>query len=514
MSIHTADDLKQDVSIECDVCVVGSGAGGAHVAARLAEAGKRVVVLEAGSHFQSEDFNMDEADMFSALYQDHGNRATADASIAILQGRAVGGTTVVNWTTSFRTPEHVTQWWAEHHGITGLTHDALLPHWERVEARLGISTASDEYVNRNNAILRDGAAKLGWQASQLKRNVRECANSGYCGQGCPVDAKQSMLITMLPEAVDRGAELYANVRVDTIETGAARRITQVHGVVLDPTTDLPTGVRVTVKPKLTVMSGGGINNPRVFLQSDINANGRIGKRTFLHPAIGTTAYFDERIDPFYGAPQSYASHQFAQRDGKMGFFLEAAPMLPMLTSTAAPSFGKKLGMYMDRLSSANMLVMIGADGFDPSDPEEGATVTLHPDGRPKVDYKWTPRLQECFREGAKACARIQLAAGAKEVVSMHNTPIFMKSEADIAKLDAADYGPLRHKVFSAHIMGGCAMGGDPKTSVVDSTLKHHEFDNLFVIDGSVFPTSLGVNPQLSIYGLASWASEHVKAALA
>lgn len=513
MSIFTHKDVTEDVALECDVCVIGSGAGGAHVAARLASAGKRVVVLEAGSHRTSADFNMREQEMYAQLYQDGGNRATADASISILQGRTLGGSTVVNWTTSFRTPEHVTKWWAEHHGVRGLDQAALTPHWERVEARLGIAEAAPALMNANNLVLRDGARKLGWKSSPLRRNVRDCANTGYCGQGCPVDAKQSMLITLIPEAVDAGADVYANVRVDTLHSGADRRVTRVDGSVLDAATNLPTGAKVRVEAKLTVMCGGGINNPALLLRSEIgNTNGRVGKRTFLHPVCGTIATFDRRIDPFAGAPQSYASHHFAERGERMGFFLEAAPMLPMLSSTAMPGMGPELSANMAQLPMSNLIISLGIDGFDPADPDEGGTVTVHPDGRPKVDYKWTPRLEEAFREGTKACAKLQLAAGATRVASLHNRPVLLESEADLAQLDAADYGKLHHKVFSAHVMGGCVMGGDPRSSVVDSTLRHHEFDNLFIVDGSVFPTSLGVNPQLSIYGLASWASEHLIAA--
>ncbi|MCB0220205.1 MAG: GMC family oxidoreductase [Chrysiogenetes bacterium] len=513
MSIFTGADIKNDLEIECDVCVVGSGAGGAHVAARLAEAGKRVVVLEEGSHNTSEKFNMNEADMYPLLYQDGGNRATADLSIAILQGRTVGGTTVVNWTTSFRTPEHVVEWWNEHHGVN-INYDDLVPHWERVEARLGIERVELGFANRNNRVLWDGAQKLGWEASMLRRNVRECANTGYCGTGCPVDAKQSMLITLVPEAVSYGADVYANVKVETIKSGASRKITEIRGIVRDPETDKPTSKRVTVRPKLAVLSGGGINNPMIFFRSGIgNSNGRVGKRTFLHPACGTVAYFDEKVDPYYGAPQSVSSHQFARREGKMGFFLEAAPLQPMLGSTAIPGFGNPHTGYMERLPYANALVMIGIDGFDTSDFDEGGVVSMKKDGGIQVDYKWTPRLEESFREGIRACANLQLAAGATEVLSMHNDPVVMRSEADLAKLDKASYAKLRHKVFCAHVMGGCAMGGDPKTSVVDSSLRHHEFDNLFVVDGSVYPTSLGVNPQLSIYGLSSWASETIKSAV-
>lgn len=512
MSIYRGSDVTSDLNLECDVCIVGSGAGGSHVAERLSAAGKSVIVLEEGGYHTSEEFNLSEPDMFYLLYQEHGNRATADLSIAILQGRAVGGTTVVNWTTSFRTPKHVMEYWTEHFG-TEVTHEQLIPHWERVEERLNIREVPLDFMNRNNKVLWDGATKLGWEPHLLRRNVKGCASLGYCGMGCAIDAKQSMLITMLPDAVKNGAKVYGNCRVETVSADG-RRISKVNGVVLDPVTEKPTGRKITVQAKVTVLSGGAINNPALLLRSKIgNRNERVGKRTFLHPVVASLGEFADPIDPFYGAPQSVASHYFERRQGKMGFFLEAAPLFPMFSGAASSEMGEELGEAMKALYRTNALAAIGIDGFDPSDRDEGAVVTLKAGGKPKVDYKWTPRLIEMLREGNLRLAEIQLAAGAERVRSLHTRPVIVKGQADLEKLRTADFGPLRVKCFTAHQMGGCIMGKDPKVSVVDPKLKHHEFDNLFVVDGSVFPTSLGVNPQLSIYGLSSWASEHIKQAV-
>ncbi|MCW5829608.1 MAG: GMC family oxidoreductase [Deltaproteobacteria bacterium] len=514
MAIYRGTELEKDLSLECDVCIVGSGAGGAHVAARLAAAGKRVIVLEEGGYYTSDDFNMDEAEMFHHLYQEHANRATADLSISILQGRSVGGTTTVNWTTSFRTPKPVMDYWAGRFGVENLTYDALVPHWERVEERLNIREVPLDFMNRNNRVLWDGATKLGWEPHLLKRNVRDCASLGYCGMGCPLDAKQSMLVTMIPEAVDHGADVYANVRVQTIESEGSR-ISKVNGVAMHPDGNRTTSRTITVRSKVTVLSGGAINNPALLLRSKLgNRNGRVGKRTFLHPVIASAAIFDDPIEPFYGAPQSVASHYFQDRGpDKMGFFIEAAPIFPVFGGSASPGIGKDLQEIMDALYRMNATVAIGIDGFDDKDLDEGATVTLKDGGHPKIDYKWTPRLSEMLREGNKRVVEIQLAAGAAYTQSFHTRGVKIRSTSELSKLDSAPYEPNRVKCFTAHQMGGCIMGKDPKVSVVDSRLKHHEFDNLFIIDGSVFPTSLGVNPQLSIYGLSSWASQHVIAAV-
>lgn len=512
MPILTGADIKQDTTLECDVCIVGSGAGGAHVAERLASSGADVIVLEEGGFHRSEVFDMTELNMNSLLYQEGGARATADQSIIVVQGRAVGGTTVVNWTTCFRTPERVFDHWAEHCGVEGPSYQAFAPHWERIEKRLNIHQMTLEQVNANNMVLYRGAKQLGWKADLLHRNVKNCAHTGYCGMGCPIDAKQSMLVTMLPDAARAGARVYANAWVERIEQDG-RKVRQVVARMRDPGTDRPNGLTLTVKARRTVLSGGGINTPAMLLRSGINPNGRTGMRTFLHPALAGVGIHKERIEPFRGSPQYVHSDEFVDRGTKMGMLVEGAPVFPVGFAGFLPSFGEEKQRVMDKLAHLSMVGVLLHDGFDISDPDEGATVSLFDDGRPKVDYKWTPRLEEGLKHANRIAMQVQLAGGAEEVFSSH--PVYARSPDEIDRvLDTVKYGPNQVPVFSAHVMGGCAMGTDPAKSVIDSrSLRHHEFDDLFVIDGSAFPTSCTVNPQVSIYGLASWGAEHVRASL-
>jgi choline dehydrogenase-like flavoprotein len=508
MPIFTGSDVQQDRTIDCDVCVVGSGAGGAFVAARLAQAGKRVVILEDGGFHTSASFDMTERGMSPRLYQEGAGRATTDQAISIFQGRAVGGTTVVNWTTCFRTPERVFRHWHEHHGVEGISHAALVPHWEAVEKRLNIVKMTLEQVNRNNMVTWRGLQKLGWHADLLYRNVKNCAHTGYCGMGCPIDAKQSMLVTKIPEAVRSGADLYANAWVHSV-TRDGRKCTTVIAKLKDPKTDLPTGVTLKVRAKVNVLAGGAINTPAILLRSNVDANGRTGKRTFLHPSVTTWGIHAERIEGFVGAPQYVHSDQFVARGDKIGMLVEVFPVFPSATGGLAPGFGAEKQALMDVFPHIATTGVLLHDGFDLKNPEEGGTVTLKPGGEPRIDYAWNPRLEEGLRSASMNAARIQLAGGAKQVFSPQGR--YVRSEQDIENLlGSASYGPGQVAVGSAHVMGGCAMGKDERMSVVDSrSLRHHGFDNLFVIDGSVFPTSLTVNPQVSIYGMASWASDFV-----
>ncbi len=509
MAVVIGSEVTADQELACDVCIVGSGAGGAHVAQRLATKGKSVIVLEEGGFHTSDTFDMTERNMVPRLYQEAGGRGTADRSIQVVQGRAVGGTTVINWTTCFRTPKRVMEFWQEHHDVKGLTHDALVPHWEEVEKRLNVVKMTLEQVNKNNLITWNGAKKLGWHTDLLHRNVKHCAHTGYCGVGCPIDAKQSMLVTMIPEAVRAGADVYANAWVERIERDG-RKCTKVIARMRRPENDQPSGVTLTVKAKVVVLSGGGINTPALLLRSKVDANGRTGMRTFLHPAIGAAGVHQERIDPFVGSPQYVHSDQFVERGpDKIGMLIEGAPIFPMSFGSFVPTFGNEKQALMELLPHLSLTGVLLHDGFDRHDRNEGGYVTLTVAGKPRLDYRWTSRLEEGFRTAANAAMRIQLAGGAKQVLSPH--PRYARSEADIQRItEEAPFGPGQLPVFSAHVMGGCAMGTNERWSVVDSrTLRHHGFDNVFVIDGSVYPTSLTVNPQLSIYGLASWASQFV-----
>jgi hypothetical protein len=284
--------------------------------------------------------------------------------------------------------------------------------------------------------------------------------------------------------------------------------------VRDPRTDRWSGRRLHVRAKLIVLAGGAINTPAILLRSELDRNGRLGKRTFLHPTVLVIGMHPQRINAFSGAPQYVGCDEFSfVRRGrqKMSYLIEAAPVSPMGLGAAGSVFGAELQALADKMAHGSVSIALLHDGFDIEDEDEGGTVGLRDDGMPKLAYKWTPRLVQGLREAAKNLTLIQLEGGAERVSTLHSPAIWLDSPAQLKRLDQASYAALDMTVVSAHVMGGCAMGHDPRRSVVDSaSLRHHELDNLFVVDGSVYPTSLTVNPQLSIYGLASWASEQLK----
>ena len=268
------------------------------------------------------------------------------------------------------------------------------------------------------------------------------------------------------------------------------------------------GPAVSVDAKVVVAAGGAINSPALLLRSGLDAKGRVGRRTWLHPVVGVTGQYTEAINGFYGAPQSAASHAFAERGpGQIGFFMETAPVQPMLIAMGTSLVGGPLATLMGQLDHMGVLLALSIDGLLPE--EEGGTVTLKADGRPSVSYPVGPALVESMKEGHKRLAALHLAAGAQAVYTNHASLPALRSQADLASLDTASYGSFHHGIFTAHQMGGCSMGGDPASSVVNNRHQHHHVDNLFVVDGSVLPTALGVNPSETIYGLAHRAASFV-----
>lgn len=509
--IFGAAELTADVTLDPQVCIIGSGAGGAVLAAGLVAQGLDVVMLEAGGHFTREQFKGDEAWSFDRMYQERGARATKDLAFTVLQGRTVGGSTTINWTTCYRTPDSVLAHWAEHHGIDGLGADDLRPHFEAVERRLNITEWPASAANANNQVLWRGGKALGWDPHPLRRNVRGCLNSGYCGLGCPVDAKQAMGVSYLADAVRDGLRIYSNVEATRIEH-ADGRATAVHASVLDPDSDKPTGITVTVRPQILVSAGGAINGPALLLRSGIDGGGLVGRRTFIHPVSGLAGLYEEPTNPWHGAPQSVGCHHFNHRGpGQMGYFLESAPLQPMMASTVGSQFGAEHAAFMGKLGHVGVLIAIGIDGFLPEDV--GGAVKIEGDGRVWLDYPIRPPLVEALRDAHLNMALCHFAAGAKEQVTLHKEAVRLRSHADLGLLATAPYGAHHHTMFTAHVMGGCTMGGDPTNSVVDPEHRLRGFDNVFVVDGSVLPTSLGVNPSETIYGLAHRARRFVAAAV-
>jgi choline dehydrogenase-like flavoprotein len=489
-------------SLTCDVAIVGTGAGAGITAELLTAAGLNVVLVEEGPLRSSSHFRQLESEAYPQLYQDSANRQTSDKGVTILQGRCVGGSTTVNWTSSFRTPAATLDHWVRRFELPELTESAMTPWFLAAEQRLNIGPWLVP-PNLNNSLLRDGAARLGIPAAAILRNVRACWNLGSCGLGCPTNAKQSMLVTTLPVALDRGATLLVQTRAERIEWQGGRAAA-LHCVPVAVNGAPQTGAtRITFKH--LVVAGGAINSPGLLLRSETpDPHARLGLRTFLHPVVLSAAVFDREVAGWDGAPQTIYSDHFLDTqplDGPIGYKLEAPPLYPVIGASTLPGFGAQQAQTLASYARTHALLALMRDGFHEQSP--GGRVALK-DGRPVLDYPLTDYVMDGARRALLSMAEIQFAAGAQRVTPGHEAarPYASWKEAReaIAALPMVKY---QTRVVSAHVMGGCGIAGRPELGVVRPDGRHWQVDNLSVLDGSLFPTSIGANPQLSIYGLVT-----------
>jgi choline dehydrogenase-like flavoprotein len=499
-------DRNDEAKLAADVCVIGSGAGGAVAAAELAQAGLDVVVLEQGPHWTSKDFTQREEQMLPRLFEEAGMRQTEDGSVLVLQGRCIGGSTVHNLCYAFRTPDPILRLWRDDHGLAELTPEAMAPSFDRVEATLGVTPIRPDEVNALNAIVRRGTEALGWSGFVTKHNRKGCVLSGYCILGCSYDAKQSMLVTYVPKADQAGARVLANARAERI---AVRNgcVAGVEGRAVDAQGRV--GERFSVSARAVVLAAGAVASPDLLLRSGIaNRSGLVGRGLHLHPSVMVAGFFDEPIHAYRGIPQSYYVDEFIdlERDPHRGTVLMPIAGFPGLTAANLPGFGRSHFSWMRRFDRmAGLLVLL-------HDQSEGSVSPGSSIARPRIRYALDADDERQLAEGLVHCCEILLAAGAREVVVPYWVdPLVFRRGDDLRSILRRGVRQGAIGIASTHPQSTCRMGGDPARSVVDGWGESHEVPGLFVADMSVFPTSLGAPPQITTAALADRTARYVVA---
>lgn len=503
MSVNHLDasQFTQDQQFDTDIVIIGSGAGGGIAAEQLAQAGFKVLLLEEGAYYTRDHFVMEERWAYPNLYQEGAARKTRDQAIGILQGRTVGGSTTVNWTTSIRTPQPTLNYWQSEFGLNFSGDNDLTPYFAKAEQRLNIHQWPIP-PNANNAKLQQGCEKLGWQYTVINRNVNGCANLGYCGMGCPINAKQSMLVSTIPSALALGATLISRISVRNLNW-QGDSVTSLEAVPVDQYFQPRTDIKISITAKHYIVAAGAIGSPALLLRSKVpNPSGRLGKHTYLHPTVISGAVFDEAINGHSGAPQSIYSDQFVWPDNseQAGYKLEVPPLHPVLMATKLIGHGEAHAALMQQFNQLQVTIALLRDGFHPQ--SQGGTVQLDDAQQPVLDYPISDYLWQGMRQALLSMAELQFAAGAKQVLPIHHDAKLYRSWAEAkAAIHSLPMQKLKQTVVSAHVMGGCNMSADPTRGVVNQNGRHHQLQNLSVFDGSILPTSLGANPQLTIYGL-------------
>jgi choline dehydrogenase-like flavoprotein len=486
--------IDNDTTLDCDVVLVGSGAGGGTAAGVLTAAGLRVLVLERGEYHDRSDFTHLEADAYASMYLDGALGSTADGGTLLLAGATLGGGSVVNYTTSFPTPLSVRDEWDRIAGFDGVfTGDGYEAALAAVQERLETNRENGEPPTRDQ-ILEKGLRNLGWHVDEMPRNVSGCTDDdcGYCTMGCRIGAKRSILATYLQDASQSGARIVVGCDVEAIDVGGGRAA-GVYARVGDHILHVRAGA--------VIVAAGALNTPALLLRSGIDGPA-VGRYLRLHPVTAVWGRFEEMVAPWGGRLQTRYSDEFADLDGGgYGFRFETAPIHPLFP---AAFVGWEDGASFKRdILGLGHLAVAGALLRD----RDHGRVTVRRDGSPQWKYRISAYDRAHAREAVRRGAELLAAAGASEIFSSAVKPVRWLPEREplgafVERSDAIGYGPHQTSYFSFHQMGSARMGSDPGKSVVDSNNEVHGMPGVYVMDGACFPTSSGVNPMISIAAIA------------
>lgn len=491
---------------ELDVLVIGSGAGGGTVAARLADlcgGGARIAVAEAGPHYTREHFNMREPDMMR-LFVDRGAMPSQNFDIAVTAGQCVGGSTSVYTGVTFRAPQGLIGGWAEKYGLPELNEGAVQARFAAIEEEIDAHFPPRDMENHNNRVFREGCEKLGFDVKQFRVNIRECERCGFCNLGCPYGSKRGTLEVQLPAATAAGVQLIPNCRITRLFDDGAEGV-------ISPAPDgtasgsLPTGP-VRFRARHVVLAAGTLGSSALLQASELpGLSPACGRYVTLHPALTSFARMPQPVRGFDGFPKLYYTDHFS---AEHHYYLETAFYFPFVTAKSLPGFGPELKRFMrsyDHLACALTLVH--------DEAEHENRIALR-GGKPVLDYRLSERSKEAILHALRSAGRIYFAAGAEEYVAPVGERFGVRRAEDLddnIHRDAFRSG--RVVVSSAHPMGGCRMGSDFETSVTDGLGRVHNHPTIHVADASLFPESSKVNPYLTIMAVAEGVAAGVRAEL-
>lgn len=499
---HGPEEVDEDMEIECDAVVIGSGAGGAVVAKELAELGHAVVLLEEGHYFDRRDFSGRPFAMQRKLYRNGGATfAIGNVGIPIPLGRTVGGTTTINAGTCYRVPGRILTKWREELGLGEFTEEHMDPYYSRVERILGVTESSAAHLGGAARVIAQGCDRLGYRHKALRRNAPDCDGKGVCCFGCPTDAKRSMNVSYVPMALRAGAELFHGAEVVRILTEGGRATGVVARVQGGDAHRAPR--MLTVRGRAVVVACGALVTPVLLQQNKLcNSSGELGRNLSIHPAAAGMAVFEQRIAGYEGIPQGYAIEEFHDQ----GLLFEGATTPMEIALAAAPFVGKKL------IELAESWEHVAMFGFMVEDSSRGRVRTFR--GRSVITYMVNDMDVARLKRGVEILARVFLAAGAERFYPPVHGFDEMRSEADLQRFRRAKIHAREFELSAFHPLGTARMGMDPRRSVVSPSHESHDVANLYIVDGSAVPSSLAVNPQITIMAMATRAAERIDARLA
>ena len=493
--IYDGAALPTPATVTADLCVVGSGPGGAGVAMVAAEAGLDVLVLEEGSFLTPSDMSQREERMLPALLMDGGIRSTRDRAVQVVQGRGVGGSSLHNTNLCKRIPRTLLEEWATERRLSHLPPEAWDALYAEVESLLAVAPIGRDYWNRHNLLLEAGCKALGWRGGGLSHNRTDCKSSGVCELGCAYDSKNNAAKILIPRAVKAGAQVVTHCRAVHVRHAEGRAY-GVSARIVDPRSGEPRG-EVEVRAPRVCLSASATGTPVLLRRSGVpDPGGETGERLRLHPAVVVAGEFEEEVAAFGKIPQTYECTEWLDFGPGARHRVWIVPVFahPMAFAAMLPQHGAAHRGLMERYSHLAVLTAMVHD-------ETAGSVRPRGEARLEIDYWPDERDRRELAFGLEACARLLLAAGARRVLVPASPPRELKpgdDPSDLARL------PIRRgevPLTAVHPLGSVPMGDEPAVAAVDSRGRHHHVKGLWVADASLFPTSTGGPPQLSVYAL-------------
>lgn len=484
--------FNEDKIENVDVCIIGTGAGGAVVAYNLAQAGLHVLMLEKGGHYPQKIIEQEtREEKLLELWKNRGAQLALTHGfaplLAVTQAECVGGSTIINYGMSFKIPPETLDIWKDKTGVE-FSSDELDKEYEIVKEQIHVTKITD--AGKSHEMLKKGCDKMKLLGDWMDKNYKpmDDENKGV---------KQNVLLSYLEKADPNFLDVYSNCKVTKIKKDGDKisEIEAVHTI---------TGKTITVKSKITILSAGAIASSELLLQNNIsNNNKQVGKHLGLHPASSVIAQFDQPINGQNDLSMAYACEQFGiEKRGERGYMIESVFVSPATFSTATPGIGEDNAKFMKKYHQSAVAGVLIQD-------EGNGSVVLNWSNDAIIHYSLSDSDGKLLIDGLKKTAEIFFRAGATKVITGHFQETILESIDDLHLIEERGYKLGSLKLASAHPQGGNRMGTDEKTSVVNSECCSHEIKNLYICDASVFPTPLGVNPQLTVMTIASLAAKKI-----
>ncbi len=502
-SVVDGETLERAIDETFDFVVVGSGAAGGTAAWTLVQAGYSVAIVEEGPWVKTREVDRRVFKAFQRAFREAGTQVLLGNSIIpLLQGRCVGGSTLVNSAIVWRTPDDVFDEWKKDWGLGSvITEAALEPHFAAIEEELKVHAVLDEALGENNRLFVDNAFKGGFVGTRMRRYETGCKGSAQCLTGCPNAAKQGMNVSYIPWSLRKGARIFTCARVDTIDIRGGRAV----GVTASSSHTNPKfakKVPIVLHARRGVfLAASTIQTPNILRRSGVK-NAHLGEHFMAHPGLGMPGIFDHKVDMHFGATQGAETIDFRKSDR---FKLETISMQPELAATRIPGVGRELVKRLTTLPHAAIwVVQIRAKAQGSIRPTFG--------DRDLVRYSMAKEDMVAARKAAALIARLLFESGAKEVwPGIHGVPEIIRSMDDVKLIEAAALDSKNYSLIASHLFGAARMAQSERDGVVGLDFSTHAAKGLYVVDSSIFPTNLGVNPQHSIMGLARLAATRVAA---